>query len=199
MHGIVPLIGLGTWGLWCNTCVSIVEQALKLGYRHIDTASKYGNEEEVGDGIRASGVNRNSLFITTKLWPGERSVKDSLTRLRLSHVDLLLLHWPNPRIPLSESLGFLTQAQEQGLTRYIGVSNFNIQQLEDAVKLAPIINNQVPYTPEMVTACNKHNVTMTAYSPISRGPGLKFLIDQGISVIPRTSNPKHLIENLHVL
>jgi diketogulonate reductase-like aldo/keto reductase len=131
-HGArIPLIGLGTWDLRGRTCARLVEQALRLGYRHVDTAEMYDNEREVGEGLRASGVKREEVFVTTKIWPShfaprelERSAKDSLVRLRLSEVDLLLLHWPNPQIPLSETLGALCKVKREGLARHIGVSNF---------------------------------------------------------------------------
>src|SRR6201990_2795444 len=120
---IIPAIGLGTWELRGRTCSRIVEQALRLGYRHIDTAQIYENEREVGDGLRASGVRRDEVFVTTKVWTShfapndlERSAKESLARLRLTDVDLLLLHWPNPRIPLQETLGALAHVKELGMT-----------------------------------------------------------------------------------
>src|SRR6516165_3747460 len=98
----IPAIGLGTWDLRRRTCARMVEQALRLGYRHIDTAEMYGNEREVGDGLRASGIGRDDVFITTKAWPShfaprelERAAKESVARLRVSQVDLLLLHWPS--------------------------------------------------------------------------------------------------------
>src|SRR5229473_1311434 len=112
----IPAIGLGTWELRGRTCARLVEQALKLGYRHIDTAQVYENEREVGEALRASGVRRDDVFITTKIWPShfaplelERAAKGSLARLRQSDVDLLLLHWPNPQVPLAETLGALCQ------------------------------------------------------------------------------------------
>src|SRR4029077_8707011 len=108
----IPAIGLGTWELRGRTCARLVEQALRLGYRHIDTAQAYENEREVGEGLRNSGVARDEVFVTTKIWTShfapndlERSAKESLVKLRLTEVDLLLLHWPNPRLPLSETLG----------------------------------------------------------------------------------------------
>src|SRR5438094_3368415 len=107
----IPLVGLGTWDLRGRACARVVEQALRLGYRHIDTAEMYDNEREVGEGLRASGVDRAGVFVTTKIWPShfaphelERAAKASVGRLRLAQVDLLLLHWPNPQIPLSETL-----------------------------------------------------------------------------------------------
>src|SRR3954452_9199244 len=121
-HGArIPLIGLGTWNLRGSTCVRMVEQALRLGYRHVDTAEMYDNEREVGEGLRASGLARDQAFITTKIWPShfaprelERAVKESLARLQLAEVDLLLLHWPNPQIPLRETLGALCKVKADG-------------------------------------------------------------------------------------
>jgi diketogulonate reductase-like aldo/keto reductase len=108
----------------------MVEQALRLGYRHVDTAEMYDNEREVGEGLRASGLVRGQVFITTKIWPShfaprelERAVKESLARLQLAEVDLLLLHWPNPQIPLRETLGALCKVKRMELARHIGVSN----------------------------------------------------------------------------
>src|SRR6202000_3494469 len=117
----IPAIGLGTWEAPGRSCARLVEQALRLGCRHLDTAQIYENEREVGEGLRASGVKRDDVFVTTKIWPThfmpkdlERSAKESLARLRLTEVDLLLLHWPNPQAPLSETLGAPAQAQGTG-------------------------------------------------------------------------------------
>lgn len=122
---------MGTWTLKGRTCEKFVAQALTLGYRHIDTAAGYDNEEAVGAGLRASGVPRDEIFVTTKVWwteleprKLERSVAASLKRLGLGHVDLLLIHWPNPAVPVAESIGALNAVQARGLTRHIGVSNF---------------------------------------------------------------------------
>ena len=119
--GGIPIIGLGTWDLRGRTCARMVEQALRLGYGHIDTAEMYNNEREVGEGLRACGLGRAEFFITTKVWPShfaardlERAAKESLSRLRLSEVDLLLLHWPNPQIPLRETLGALCKVKRMG-------------------------------------------------------------------------------------
>ncbi len=128
----IPLIGLGTWDLRGKTCARMVEQALGLGYRHIDTAAMYRNEEAVGEGLRASGVPRDEVFITTKVWSSdlrardfERSTEDSLEKLKLPNVDLLLIHWPNSSVPLKETIGALCKMKREGLARHIGVSNFN--------------------------------------------------------------------------
>src|SRR5476649_2402823 len=135
----IPAIGFGTWELRGRTCARLVEQALKLGYRHIDTAQVYENEREVGEGLRASGISRDEGFVTTKVWTThsapndlERSVKESLTRLHLSEVDLLLLHWPNPRVPLQETLGALARVKQLGMSRHIGVSNFTVALIDEA-------------------------------------------------------------------
>src|ERR1700694_1678230 len=136
----IPAIGLGTRELRGRTCARIVEQALKLGYRHIDTAQIYENEREVGEGLRASGVRRDELFVTTKIWTThfapndlERSTKESLAKLRLTEVDLLLLHWPNPHVPLAETLGALARVKKLGMARHIGVSNFTVALIDEAV------------------------------------------------------------------
>src|SRR5437660_3606821 len=179
----IPLVGLGTWGLRGRACARVVEQALRLGYRHIDTAEMYDNEREVGEGLRASGVRRDDVFVATKVWPShfaprelERAAKDSLARLRLPEVDLLLLHWPNPKIPLSETMGALCKVKQAGLARHIGVSNFTVVLIEEAVSLAsePLVCNQVELHPfldqtKVVAACRAHAMAVVAYSPIARG------------------------------
>jgi 2,5-diketo-D-gluconate reductase B len=135
------LFGLGTWELQGRVCTRVVDQALRLGYRHLDTAEIYDNEQAVGEGLRASGVKRGDVFVTTKIWPAhfapgelERAARACLTRLWLSEVDLLLLHWPNPQIPLAETLGALAGVKRDGLTRHIGISNFTVAQIEEAVR-----------------------------------------------------------------
>src|SRR5271166_4669928 len=139
----IPLIGLGTWDLRGRTCVRMVDEALRLGYRHVDTAEMYGNETEVGEGLRAANVKRDDVFITTKVWPShfaprelERAAKESLARLRLSDVDLLLLHWPSTQVPLAETMPALCRMKTAGLTRHIGVSNFTVLLVNEAVSLA---------------------------------------------------------------
>jgi 2,5-diketo-D-gluconate reductase B len=226
----IPLVGLGTWELRGRTCARAVEQALRLGYRHIDTAEMYDNERDVGDGIRGSGVKRNELFVTTKIWPThfapralERAARDCLVRLRLSEVDLLLLHWPNPQIPLSETLGALDKVKRDGLARNIGISNFTVAQIEEAVAIStePLVCDQVechPYLDQskVMAACRAHGMAVVAYSPIARGNAkndavlarigaahkktaaqisLRCLVQQNIVVIPRTSKVERLTEN----
>src|SRR3979409_1175893 len=150
----IPAIGLGTWELRGRTCARVVEQALRLGYRHIDTAQAYENEREVGEGLRTSGGRSDDVFVTTKVWTThfaphdlERSTKESLAKLRLSEVDLLLLHWPNPQVPLQETLGALAHVKQLGMARHIGVSNFTVALIEEAVAACPepLVCDQVEY------------------------------------------------------
>lgn len=229
----IPAIGLGTWELSGRTCARVVEQALRLGYRQIDTAQVYDNEREVGDGLRASGVRRDDVFVTTKVWTNhfaphdlERSVKESLVRLRLPAVDLVLLHWPNSHVPLEETLGALAHAKRMGLTRHVGVSNFTVALIEQAVALSPepLVCNQVEYHPyldqaKVRAACDQHGMALVAYSPIARGrvkadqtlagigrvhrktPAqicLRWLVQQNVSAIPRTSRVERLSENIEI-
>ena len=229
----IPLIGLGTWALRGRTCARVVEQALRLGYRHVDTAEMYDNEREVGEGLRASRIRRDQAFITTKVWPShfaprelERSARESLVRLRLAEVDLLLLHWPNPHIPLADTLGALCRVKRMGLARHIGVSNFTIALIDEAVKLAdePLVCNQIEVHPfldqsKMITACRGHGMAVVAYSHVARGRvkdaevlarigrlhgktaaqvGLRFLVQQDIAVIPRTGRIERLSENFAI-
>src|SRR5258708_35699855 len=182
-HGArIPLVGLGTWELRGRACARVVEQALRLGYRHIDTAELYDNEREVGEGLRAAGIGRDEIFVTTKVWPShfaprdlERSAQQSLARLRLSQVDLLLLHWPNPQIPLRDTLGALCKVKRAGLARHIGISNFTVVLIEEAVKLAPepLVCNQIEVHPfidqsKVIATCRRHGMATVAYSPLPR-------------------------------
>jgi 2,5-diketo-D-gluconate reductase B len=229
----IPAIGLGTWELRGRTCARLVEQALKLGYRHIDTAQIYENEREVGDGVRASGVKRDDVFVTTKVWTThfapndlERSAKESLVRLRLPEVDLLLLHWPNPQVPLSETLGALARAKKLGLARHIGVSNFTVALIEQAVAECPepLVCDQVEYHPyldqtKVREACAQHGLALVAYSPVAKGKVkgdetlnrigrargktaaqicLRWLVQQNVCAIPRTSKIERLSENIDI-
>ncbi|WGR91760.1 aldo/keto reductase [Bradyrhizobium sp. ISRA443] len=229
----IPAIGLGTWELRGRACARIVEQALRLGYRHIDTAQIYENEREVGEGLRASGVRRNDVFVTTKVWTShfkpkdlERSAKESLARLRLTEVDLLLLHWPNPQVPLADTLGALARVRQAGLARHIGVSNFTVALIEEAVAACPepLACDQVEYHPyldqaRVMEACARHGLAVVAYSPIAKGRVrndralarigdryrktgaqvcLRWLVQQNVSAIPRTSKLERLQENINV-
>jgi 2,5-diketo-D-gluconate reductase B len=233
-HGAqIPVVGLGTMTLKDALCVNIVATALQLGYRHLDTAERYGNEAEVGEGLRASGVKREDVFVTTKVYwdrlahgEFERSVDESLKKLQLSAVDLLLIHWPNPKLPLKDSIAALSQAKRSGLAKHIGVANFTVPLIEEAVRLAsePLVTNQIEVHPyldqsKVIAACRQHGLSVTAYCPLARGkvPGdqtligigkvhgkgasqvvLRFLVQQGLVVIPRTSKLGRLAENLAI-
>lgn len=229
----IPLIGLGTWQLNNATCVRMVSEALKLGYRHIDTASMYGNEDAVGEGMRASGIARDQVFLTTKVWQDDlrakdfqRSVETSLKKLKLPFVDLVLIHWPNSRVPLAETIGALNKVKRDGLARHIGVSNFTVALIDEAVRLSaePLVTNQIEMHPfidqsKVLVACKRHGLAVTAYCPIARGSAagdkvlsrigkahgksgaqisLRYLVQQGIIAIPRTSKPERLKENFAV-
>ena len=230
----LPRLGLGTYRMQGDVCRAAVESALELGYRHIDTAEMYDNEREVGEGLRASGVKREDVFITTKVWPShfaprelERAAKESLVRLRVPQVDLLLLHWPSEQVPLSETMPALCKMKQLGLTRHIGISNFTVALVEEAVRLAsePLVTNQIechPYLDQskVIAACRAHGISITAYSPLARGQAsrdkalkrigqahgktasqvaLRWLIQQDIIVIPRSSKIERLQENLALL
>jgi diketogulonate reductase-like aldo/keto reductase len=227
----IPAVGLGTWDLRGRACARAVEQALRLGYRHIDTAEMYDNEREVGEALRASRVKRSEVFVTTKVWQThlaprefERATKESLARLRLSEVDLLLIHWPNPQIPLAETMGVLCKMKQAGFTRHVGVSNFTVPMVGEAVALAtePLVTNQFEWHPyldqrKLVAETHRFGLAVTAYSPIARGKAaadtvlktiglahrktagqvcLRFLIQEGAIVIPRTSKLERLTENI---
>lgn len=229
----IPLIGLGTWQLSGATCARMVSEALKLGYRHIDTAAMYGNEAAVGEGMRASGVKREEIFLTTKVWQDalrakdfQRSVEASLKELKLPYVDLVLIHWPNTRVPLAETIGALNKVKRDGLARHVGVSNFTVALVEEAVRLStePLVTNQVELHPfldqtKVIEVCSRHGISVTAYCPIARGSAagdkvlarvgkphgksaaqvsLRYLVQQKIIPIPKTSKVERLKENLAV-
>jgi 2,5-diketo-D-gluconate reductase B len=177
----VPALGLGTWRLSGEECRRTVERALALGYRHIDTAQMYRNEDEVGKGMHRSGVNREEVFLTTKVWPSdfsyERTIEtthESLKRLRTDRVDLLLMHWPSRGVPLEETLGAMRELQEEGSVRHIGVSNFPPSMVEDAARHAEIFCNQVEYhlyeaQDELLEQAMEMDYLLTAYRPLSKG------------------------------
>jgi diketogulonate reductase-like aldo/keto reductase len=231
----IPALGLGTWTLEGRECARLVEDALSIGYRHLDTAAMYGNEDAVGQGLRASGAERDEVFITTKVWWTDigaddlrRSAEASLKRLGLDDVDLLLIHWPNPKIDLAESIGALNKAKADGLARHIGVSNFPTALLAQALELseAPLVANQVenhPYLDQrkVHAACRAAGMAMVSYCPLARGgdlfgqpviaaaakahgktPGqviLRWHVQQdGVVAIPRTTKRERLAENADI-
>jgi 2,5-diketo-D-gluconate reductase B len=230
----IPALGFGTWELRGATAQSMVETALEIGYRHIDTAQMYGNEAEVGAAIRASGLPREDIFLTTKIWPErfragefERAVEESMLALKLGWADLLLLHWPNPAVPLSETLPVLEGIKGRGLAKHIGVSNFNTRLLDESVRIArtPIVTNQVEYHPfltqhRLLERQRQLGIALTAYCPLARGRvfgnpvlerigqqhgrnvgqvALRWLVQQqGVIAIPRTSTPQNARTNFEI-
>lgn len=228
----IPALGMGTWELRGDECARLVETAIGQGYRHIDTAQMYQNEREVGEGIRASGVQRDEIFLTTKIWPDchaaddfARAVDERLNLLDCGPVDLLLLHWPSREVPLAETINALNKARSSGFTRHIGISNFTVSKVSEAVKLsdAPLICNQIEYHPlinqtKLLAACRAHGLAITAYCPIARNrvtdepvmqeiaarhnvsPAdvtLAWHMTQGdVMAIPRSSRPERLACNL---
>ncbi|WP_375261563.1 aldo/keto reductase [Palleronia sp.] len=179
----IPNLGLGTFQTDAGKTAEIVEQALKEGYRHIDTAQAYGNEAEVGEGIRASGVPRDEIFLTTKIMPDRHAADDfrkaaeeSLEALDVGHIDLLLLHWPSKSVPLKETLPVLDALIDEGHVRFGGVSNFTIAHLEEAKSVMnhPIAANQVEFHPfvdqrNLMAALDAMQIPWEAYSPLARG------------------------------
>ncbi len=192
MHSIaanganIPAIGLGTWTLDDAAAEAMVAAALRVGYRHIDTAAMYKNEAGVGAGLKAGGVARDKVFVTTKVWPDQTSagalqasVERSLVKLGLDHVDLILIHWPSKTVPLAESIGALNDVRTRGMARHIGVSNFTIAMVEEAARLsdAPIACNQIENHPlldqdRVIAACHALGIGVTSYCPLARGGDL---------------------------
>lgn len=230
-HAKWPMLGFGTWQLTGDACADAVEHALWLGYRHIDTAQAYENEEQVGRGIKRSEVPRSSIWITTKVAPSSlrapdvhASVQQSLRRLGTDYVDLLLVHWPSPDVPLEETLGAFEALRKAGKTRFVGVSNFTIDLQSRARDLAPIICNQVEMHPflaqkKLRAAAAKRSIHITAYSPLARGevahdptlvaigeahgktPGqvaLRWLIQHDVITIPKAAKKQHRVQNYDI-
>jgi len=228
----VPSLGLGTYRLTGEACVRAVERALAMGYRHVDTAQMYGNEAEVGRGIEDSGVGRGEIFLTTKVWPSDfahdrviSKTRESLTKLRTDHVDLLLMHWPGDGIALGETLGAMRELQEEGSVLHIGVSNFSASLVEEATEHAEVFCNQIQYHPyrsqdDLLGQAKQMDHLLTAYTPLSRGGvqddatlkeigeahgktatqvALRWLVQQEkVCAIPKATGEDHLGENLDV-
>jgi len=233
-HGAtVPAVGFGTSPMTGGMSPETVAAALAAGYRHIDTARKYGTEPAVGEAMRASGLPRSDIFLTTKvshenLRPDDfaRSVDQSLAALGVDYVDLLLVHWPNPQIPLEETMPALAKAKRQGLARHIGVANFNIALLDRAIALCPepLAVLQAEYHPyldqsKLLAAVRARGLVYVAYCPLGRGRlfgdavlaeiaqrhgrsvaqiALRWLLQQEVASIPFSSNPQRIAENYDV-
>jgi diketogulonate reductase-like aldo/keto reductase len=232
-EGSIPFLGFGTSPLTGGLSSDTVLAALKAGYRQIDTARKYGTEPAVGKAMRACGLKRDYIFLTTKVSHENlreadfaRSVDQSLAALNVDFVDLLLIHWPNPAIPLSECMPALAKAKRQGLARHIGVANFNIELLDQAVKLCPepLVVLQAEYHPyleqaKLLAAARRHKLVFIAHCPLGRGRlfddpvlgeiakargrtiaqvALRWLIQQDIAAIPFSSKVVRIAENFNV-
>ncbi|GAA4445003.1 aldo/keto reductase [Pontibacter saemangeumensis] len=178
----IPALGFGTYELAGNTAHKMITAALGAGYRHIDTAQMYQNEEAVGKAVKEAAIAREEVFLTTKVLPSNLdkknflpSVEESLRKLKTAHVDLLLIHWPNAAVPVEEYMAELVKAQEKGYTRHIGVSNHTTALLDKVLATgANIVTNQVEYHPflnqdRLYSYLRTHDLTLTAYSPIAHG------------------------------
>lgn len=229
----IPGLGLGTWKLTGDECRRAVAYALEMGYRHIDTADAYGNQSAVGEAIKASGVNRADLFITSKIWPDDfapdrvpLACQRILKELGVEHLDLLLMHWPKRLQPLADTLKAMNKLKEAGLVRALGVSNFTIHHLQDALATGvEFVCNQVEFHPslnqkELKVFCEEHDILITAYSPLARGadvniPAIKelaesyqktpaqiilnWIIANGMPAIPKSASFTRIEENLGAL
>jgi diketogulonate reductase-like aldo/keto reductase len=229
----IPALGFGTSPMTGGLDPGTVVAALQAGYRHIDTAWKYGTERAVGEAMRTSGVPRSEVFLTTKVSHEylraddfAKSVDESLERLKVDYVDMLLVHWPNPEIPLRETMPALAKAKQQGLARHIGVANFNIALLDQALKLCPepLVALQAEYHPyldqtRLLDAVRQRGLVYIAYCPLGRGRlfsdpvlaeigkargksiaqvALRWLYQQGVASIPRSSNPRRIADNFRI-
>ena len=227
----MPAIGFGTSQL--PDPAAAVAAALAVGFRHLDAARKYGTEEGVGEGIRAAKIPRAELFITTKVSHENlraadfaRSVEQSLKALDVSYVDLLLVHWPNAAIPLAETMGALARAKRGGLARHLGVANFNIAMVDEAIRLCPepLVSLQAEFHPyldqtKVLDALRRRGMILIGYCPLGRGRlikdpvigeiarhkrktvaqiALRWAIQHGVAPIPRSSNRQRIAENLAV-
>ena len=228
----VPRLGFGSWQITGPDAEEGVRDALEIGYRQIDTARAYENEQEVGAGIASSGVDRSEIFLTTKIFPGEfepeafrAAAEESLRALRTDYLDLLLLHWPDPEVPIERTLGAMMELQEAGKIRRLGLSNYPAEMLAEALEHAPVFCDQVEYHPflgqdRLVELARERDLLITAYSPLAHGkvPGhpelteiaeahgktagqvaLRWLLDQpNVSPIPKASSHERRVENFEV-
>lgn len=226
----IPKIGLGTWQAKGDECKNAVLHALDVGYRHIDTAAMYGNHKEVGEALAETDVPRDSIWVTSKIWMDDLSysgtkeqVRQMLSELQLDYLDLVLIHWPNSSFDMKDTFKALSELVDDGVIRHIGVSNFTIDHIKEAMQVSdkPIFMNQVEYhvylqQTELRDFCFDNDIKMTAYCPLAQGdifkddmiieeamkarvtPAqlvLRYLLDEGLIVIPKSTNDKRIEEN----
>ncbi|OSQ48417.1 aldo/keto reductase [Thalassospira alkalitolerans] len=230
----IPALGFGTYELDNAAAEKMVVAAAEIGYRHFDTAQMYHNEEGVGRGLKSSGLARDDYFLTTKIWPDnfqsgdlQTSVVESLRKLDLDHVDLLLLHWPTEDVPLRETIAALNEVKNLGMTRLIGISNFPTELIERAVghSALPLAVNQVEYHPyldqsKVLECLRANNMLLTAYCPLARAKvlndptlraigdahgksaaqvTLRWLLQQDdVMAIPKSGSPKNAKANFEI-
>lgn len=228
----VPALGFGTYELKGKACREAVLKALEVGYRYIDTARAYENEAEVGAALKQSGIPRDEIFLTSKIWPDnlepgrlKNEIRASLNCLETDHLDLVLIHWPNPKVSLEATIRALEEFAGAELIRHFGVSNFTPSLFREAIDCGPVFCNQVEYHPllgqdEILSIARKHDVLVTAYSPLAKGEAisldplkaiarkydktsgqiaLRWLIEQDhVAAIPRSSDPDHIESNFEV-
>ncbi len=234
----IPVLGIGTGGLKGKQLRNSLVWAFEYGYRHIDTADYYLNHKEIADFIKSSGIKRDEIFITTKVWKNDlapEELKGSFNRfldeLQTGYIDLLLIHAPNDDVPISKTLEAMHELESRGEVNCIGVSNFNQQQMEIALDVQShwktdfrIKNNQVEFNPRnqkqgLLTYCMENDVVMTAYSPLNKGKDLdleiimrladeydkspaqiilRWLLQKGMVVVPRSTKVEHIKENTEI-
>jgi len=227
----MPALGLGTWRMTGAACTQAVRAALEMGYEQIDTADAYGNHRAIARALE--GINADNVFITSKIWRNDlrhEGVLDmcdrALAELGVHHLDLLLIHWPSSRVPVGETLSAMAELVERGKVHSIGVSNFSIDHLEEALDVTevPIAVNQVEYHPynnqeDLLAFCKRNNIVVTAYSPFGSGrligdtalkriaakagksvPQviLKWLLTKGMVVIPKAARREHIAANMDI-
>ncbi len=230
-HGArIPALGFGVFRMSDQEVERVVPAALEAGFRHFDTAQIYQNEAALGRALQSAGARRDDIFLTTKVWVDKyhpdrfaSSVDESLEKLGVDHVDLLLLHWPGDTVPIADQIAMLNEAHSSGKTRHIGVSNQNVAQMEESVRFSasPIVTNQVelhPYLDQsrLIAAAAAQDVTITAYYGMADGRvpqdpllhsigqrhgksaaqvGLRWLIQQGFVALSKTAKPERVVEN----
>jgi len=225
-------LGLGTWQNKEESCAKSVKQALNMGYKHIDTAQIYENESQVGKGIKKADVDRENFFLASKVWIDQLnkedvivSTEESLEKLQTDYVDLMYIHWPAGEYSPEETFKGFKQLKERGLIENIGISNFTVSQMEEAMEYAEIFANQVEMHPllpqeELLQACKENDVELVAYSPLARGEvfnveeiqevaekhgvseaqvSLAWVIEKGATPIPKASSEDHIRDNFEAL